>query len=141
MGARGSHCCPWLDCRVGPNDREIAGISRRKTAKPDRERGHHCNMGAQPRLTLSFPAIWFPPAAFAGPVYELVLERYVRRPQEILLEQLRKGKVESLSAKQLAPFVPMAYKFLEAAKEGLTLSALHPRRRIEWPGSVSNCVE
>jgi hypothetical protein len=69
-------------------------------------------------VTLAAAAIWFPPAAIAAAVLPFVIDRYVNRPKEILLKELQQGKVSDLSAEQLAPFVPMAYKFLEAAKEG-----------------------
>jgi hypothetical protein len=36
----------------------------------------------------------------------------------LLLKALQKGDIRDLSVEQLTPFVPMAYKVLEAAKEG-----------------------
>ncbi|MGA8498337.1 MAG: hypothetical protein WB764_22815, partial [Xanthobacteraceae bacterium] len=47
-----------------------------------------------------------------------IIDRYLTRPRQMLLKELREGNIPDLSAEQLAPFVPMAYKFLEAAKEG-----------------------
>lgn len=69
-------------------------------------------------VTAAVAGIWFPPAAIAAAVLPIVIDRYVNLPREILLKELQQGNVRDLSAEQLAPFVPMAYKFLEAAKEG-----------------------
>lgn len=69
-------------------------------------------------VTAAVAGIWFPPAAIAAAVLPIVIDRYVNRPREILLKELQHGNVNNLSAEQLAPFVPMAYKFFEAAKEG-----------------------
>lgn len=66
----------------------------------------------------AFAAIWFPPAAIAGAVLPIVIDRFVERPKKLLLEKLRKGNIQNPSAEQFASFVPMAYKFFEAAKEG-----------------------
>jgi hypothetical protein len=66
----------------------------------------------------AFAGIWFPAAAIAGAVFPIVIDRYIDRPKDLLLKELQKGNISDLSAEQLAPFVPMAYKFLEAAKEG-----------------------
>lgn len=71
-----------------------------------------------PKIALAAASIWFPGAAFAGLMLELLQERYVKKYQELLLEELRKGKVQDLSDEQLVQLVPMAYKFFEAAKEG-----------------------
>src|SRR2546425_8185219 len=60
----------------------------------------------------------FRPASFAAAVYPLVYERFIEGPQRILLDALRRGNVQNLSAKQLVPFIPMGYKFFEAGKEG-----------------------
>jgi hypothetical protein len=77
-----------------------------------------------PTIALAAAGAWFPStafagaAAFAGALYPLVYEKFVEGPMRILLEQLRKGNVPNLSDKQLVPFVPMGFKFFEAAKEG-----------------------
>jgi hypothetical protein len=71
-----------------------------------------------PTIAMAFAGIWYPESAFAGAVYQLVYEKFVERPKRLLLGELRKGNVQNLSNEQLVPFVPMAYKFFEAAKEG-----------------------
>jgi len=63
-------------------------------------------------------AIWFPPAALAGPALSYLIDRYVERPKKILLEELKSGNVDVLSDAQFAQFIPMGYKYFEAAKEG-----------------------
>jgi hypothetical protein len=69
-------------------------------------------------VVTAFAAIWFPPAAIAGAILPILIDRYADRPRELLLGELRKGNIQDLSSEQAAAFVPMAYKFLEAAKEG-----------------------
>jgi hypothetical protein len=68
-------------------------------------------------IALFFPET-APAAALAGPVLPHIIEKRVRRGEELLAEELRKGNIECLSDEQVWQFVPMAYKFLEAAKEG-----------------------
>src|SRR5204863_4306051 len=63
-------------------------------------------------------ALWFPPAALAQPVINLLIERYTKRPEKILLERIRAGDTEILNEEQIVEFVPMAYRLYEAAKEG-----------------------
>jgi len=63
-------------------------------------------------------AIWFPPAALAGPAFSYLIDRYVERPKKILLEELKSGNVDVLSNPQFTQFIPMGYKYFEAAKEG-----------------------
>jgi hypothetical protein len=63
-------------------------------------------------------AIWFPPAALAGPAFSYLIDRYVERPKKILLDELRSGNVDVLSNPQFTQFIPMGYKYFEAAKEG-----------------------
>jgi hypothetical protein len=66
-----------------------------------------------------FASVWFPiTTGIALTVITLASERFLRRPQMLLLEELRKGNVQNLSNAQLTAFVPMGYKFFEAAKEG-----------------------
>jgi hypothetical protein len=71
-----------------------------------------------PTMALATAAYWLPEAAFAGAIYPLVYEKFVEGPKRILFEQLRKGNVPNLSNEQLVPFVPMGYKFFQAAMEG-----------------------
>ncbi len=66
-----------------------------------------------------FAARWFPvTTGIAATAISLAIEPFVRRPQRLLLEELREGNVQNLSNTQLTAFVPMGYKFYEAAKEG-----------------------
>jgi hypothetical protein len=59
-------------------------------------------------------SIWFPPAAIAAAVLPIVIDRYVNRPRDLLIRALERGEIRDVSAEQFAPFVPMAYKFMEA---------------------------
>jgi hypothetical protein len=59
-------------------------------------------------------SIWFPPAAIAAAVLPIVIDRYVNRPRDLLIRPLERGEIRDVSAEQFAPFVPMAYKFMEA---------------------------
>ena len=63
-------------------------------------------------------AIWFPPAALAQPVINLLIEKYTKRPERILLERIKAGDIEALNEEQVIEFVPMAYRLYEATKEG-----------------------
>lgn len=63
-------------------------------------------------------ALFFPPAALAQPVIDRVIDWWVKRPQEILVDEMKKGGLIELSDPQMVQFVPMAYKFYEAAKQG-----------------------
>lgn len=69
-----------------------------------------------------FTGLWFPEtapfAAIAATVLPFAIDKLVKRPTELLLEEIRKGNVQNLSEEQLTAFIPMEYKFLEAAKEG-----------------------
>jgi hypothetical protein len=71
-----------------------------------------------PTLALAFAGIWFPAASFAAAALPLIMERFIDRPKRQLMEALAKGQITDLSAEQVAQFVPMAYRFLEAAKQG-----------------------
>ena len=100
----------------GDHEPETAAISRREIAKSDRKRGDHFEMG--PTNRACFCSNLVSPAAVAAVALEAVREKYVEQPKKLLLDELRKGNVQNLSAEQLAPLLPMTYKFLEAAKEG-----------------------
>jgi hypothetical protein len=69
-------------------------------------------------LATAFASIWFPAVAIAGPILSILIDRYADRPRDLLLNELRKGHIQDLSDEQAAAFIPMTYKFLEAAKEG-----------------------
>lgn len=63
-------------------------------------------------------AVWFPPAAMAAPLMNYLIDRCIQPAQKILLDKISSGNIEVLSEQQLAEYVPMAYRFFEAAKEG-----------------------
>lgn len=69
-------------------------------------------------VAAAFASIFFPPAALAGPALDFAIKKFVDRPKKLLLEELKAGNVETLTDEAAAEFVPMAYRFLEAAKEG-----------------------
>jgi hypothetical protein len=81
------------------------------------------NAGDIARLTIGVMGAclsrWAPVTAALGTtVLSLVNDRSVIRPQRLILEELRKGNVQNLSHEQLAAFIPMGYKFFEAARQG-----------------------
>jgi hypothetical protein len=69
-------------------------------------------------VAAAFASIWFPPAAIVGAILPIIIDRYADRPRDLLLRELQKGNIQDLSSEQITAFVPMTYKFLEAAKEG-----------------------
>lgn len=62
--------------------------------------------------------IFLPGAGVMGPIASYAIEKWVRRPEALLIEELRQGNIEILTDEKAATFIPMAYKFFEAAKEG-----------------------
>ena len=69
-------------------------------------------------VATAFTAVWYPEAGILGAILPIVIDHYVERPKQLLLRMLKEGQIQDLSAEQLAPLVPMTYKFFEAAKEG-----------------------
>ncbi len=62
--------------------------------------------------------IFLPGASLFGPIAKFAIEKYVRRPERILIDQLKSGNTTVLNDEKAAAFIPMAYKYFEAAKEG-----------------------
>jgi hypothetical protein len=62
--------------------------------------------------------IFLPGAGVIGPIANYAIERFIKGPEKILIEELKRGNFEILDDERAAAFVPMAYKFFEAAKEG-----------------------
>jgi hypothetical protein len=62
--------------------------------------------------------IFLPGASVLGPLANYAIDKYIKQPEEILLKELRSGHLEVLTEDKAAAFIPMAYKFFEAAKEG-----------------------
>jgi hypothetical protein len=62
--------------------------------------------------------IFFPGASVLGPIANYAIDKYIKRPEEILIKELKSGNLEVLTDEKAAAFIPMAYKFFEAAKEG-----------------------
>lgn len=69
-------------------------------------------------LASAVASVWFPPAAIAGPVLSYLVDHLIGHAQKIILKELEAGNIEALSPEQVVEYVPMAYKFFEAAKEG-----------------------
>jgi len=69
-------------------------------------------------IAAAIAAIFIPGAGLVGPIAGYAIERYVRRPERILVEELTRANVGLLDDERAAAFIPMAYKFFEAAKEG-----------------------
>jgi hypothetical protein len=62
--------------------------------------------------------IFFPGAGILGPIANYAIDKYIKRPEEILIKELKSGNIEVLTDEKAGKFIPMAYKFFEAAKEG-----------------------
>jgi hypothetical protein len=62
--------------------------------------------------------IFIPGAGLASTLMNFATDKYIKRPEKLLLEELRKGNIKVLNDDKAATFIPMAYKFFEAAKEG-----------------------
>jgi hypothetical protein len=71
-----------------------------------------------PTIVTAFASIWFPPAGFVAAVLPMIQEQFLKRPQKLLMEALARGEIRDLSSEHFVQFVPMAYRFLEAAKQG-----------------------
>src|SRR3954467_6149775 len=73
-------------------------------------------------VAAAFSAYWFPETAFAAalaaPALSFAIDKFVERPKRILMEALREGNIGLLTDERAAEFIPMAYRFMEAAKEG-----------------------
>ena len=69
-------------------------------------------------IATAIAACWYPEAALAGPGFLFLIDWLVERPKKILLNELKLGNVDILSDDKLAQFLPMGYKYFEAAKEG-----------------------
>jgi hypothetical protein len=53
-----------------------------------------------------------------GTLTNFAIEQYIKRPERLLIDELRRGNIGILSDEKAATFIPMAYRFFEAAKEG-----------------------
>jgi hypothetical protein len=53
-----------------------------------------------------------------APIAAFVIEKLVNRAQNLLIEELKRGNVGSLTDDKVVALIPMAYRFFEAAKEG-----------------------
>jgi hypothetical protein len=62
--------------------------------------------------------IFLPGAGVLGPIAQFAIDKFVKGPEKILMEELRRGEIRILDEEHAAAFVPMAYKFFEAEKEG-----------------------
>jgi len=60
----------------------------------------------------------FPGAGAIGPMLNFAIEKWIKGPEKLLLAELKSGNVEILNDEKAATFIPMAYRFFEAAKEG-----------------------
>ena len=84
------------------------------TVRPENREATKLTIG----VAAAVAGIFFPGAGLLGPIADFAIERYVRRPERILIEKLKEGNIEILSDEKAAAFIPMAYKYFEAAKEG-----------------------
>jgi len=69
-------------------------------------------------IASTIAGIFLPGAGALGPTANFIIEKLIKRPERLLIEELRKGNIDVLTDEKKAAFVPMAYRFFEAAKEG-----------------------
>jgi hypothetical protein len=69
-------------------------------------------------IAASVAGVFIPGAGALGPIAAFAIDKYVKRPEKILVDELKKGNFQLLNDEKAAAFIPMAYKFFEAAKEG-----------------------
>jgi hypothetical protein len=62
--------------------------------------------------------IFFPGAGALGSIASFAIEKWVKGPEKLLVDEVKKGNLAILSDEKAATFIPMAYRFFEAAKEG-----------------------
>ena len=62
--------------------------------------------------------IFIPGAGALGSIANFAIEKLIRRPEKLLIEELRRGNIGILSDERAATFIPMAYRYFEAAKQG-----------------------
>ncbi|MEH6950115.1 hypothetical protein V4R08_01995 [Nitrobacter sp. NHB1] len=60
----------------------------------------------------------YPGAGILGSVLTFAIDRFIKRPQNLLVEELQTQEVSELPENKASLFVPMAYRYFEAAKEG-----------------------
>jgi hypothetical protein len=69
-------------------------------------------------ICVAITSVFLPGAGLLGPIAEFAINKFVKRPEKILIDELKNGNLEILDEENAAAFIPMAYKFFEAAKEG-----------------------
>lgn len=69
-------------------------------------------------IAANVAGVVFPGAGTIGPILNFAIDRYVKRPQQVLVEELHEQRLTELSEDKATDFVPMAYRYFEAAKEG-----------------------
>jgi hypothetical protein len=69
-------------------------------------------------ICIAITSVFLPGVGLLGPIAEFAINKFVKRPEAILVDELKRGNLEILDVENAAAFIPMAYKFFEAAKEG-----------------------
>jgi hypothetical protein len=69
-------------------------------------------------IASAIAGVFLPGAGVIGPIANFAIEKYIRRPEKILIDELKGGNLGVLTNEQVGAFIPMAYRFFEAAKEG-----------------------
>jgi hypothetical protein len=69
-------------------------------------------------ICIAITSVFLPGVGLLGPLAEFAINKFVKRPEKLLIDELKKGNLEILDMENAAAFIPMAYKFFEAAKEG-----------------------
>jgi hypothetical protein len=114
----------WSDTEVALTPKAKIGHASQRIARKNMNNLPTPKKGAAEvaKLTTSIAAavagIFFPGAGVLGPIASFAIEKWVKRPERLLLEELKRGNLAVLSDEKAATFIPMAYRFFETAKEG-----------------------
>jgi hypothetical protein len=59
-----------------------------------------------------------PEIGLAGPMLNFAIDHFTNRPTRLLMNELRSGGIEALNDEKTKLFVPMTFRFFEAARQG-----------------------
>lgn len=75
---------------------------------------------ATTQASLLYASTYYPSVLVAGPVLSKIIDRFVEKPKQILIEEMNKSDQALLNEEQLVSIYPMVHRYLEAAKQGET---------------------
>jgi|GEM_PF-6343239 len=65
-----------------------------------------------------------------GTLFKELIRARLEKAQDILIDTLRSGRIEILNDKDLEEFIPIAYRFVEAARRGERLNIIRSYAKI-----------